>query len=103
MLAAWSSVLIRWAYTVNVVLTSRWPMSSAMPMGRIRLRDTQTRIGVAQAMETLTSMAGRHQRAGVYMPRAPRVDPPPSGVGRPRRHKPPRGQARGYPGDPVAR
>ena len=35
MLPAWSSVLIRWAYTVNVVLTSRWPMSSAMSMGLI--------------------------------------------------------------------
>ena len=35
MLPAWSSVLIRWAYTINVVLMSRCPMSSAMSMGLI--------------------------------------------------------------------
>jgi hypothetical protein len=40
---------------------------------------------------------------GIYMPRAPRVDPPPSGVGRPRQHRRPRGEARGYPGKRVAR
>lgn len=39
---------------------------------------------------------------GVYMPRCPRVDPPRSGVGRPTQHRRPRGEARGYPGDPVA-
>jgi hypothetical protein len=39
---------------------------------------------------------------GVYMPRAPRVDPPPSGVGRPRQRKRPRGEVRGYPGEQIA-
>jgi hypothetical protein len=38
---------------------------------------------------------------GVYMPRAPRVDPPPTGVGQPRQHKRPKGEVRGYPGDPM--
>jgi len=36
------------------------------------------------------------------MGRSPRVDPPASGVGRPRQHRRPRGEARGYPGDQVA-
>ena len=40
---------------------------------------------------------------GVYMPKAPRVDPPRSGVGLPRQHKRPKGEARGYPGDVIAR
>ncbi|MDT5318676.1 MAG: hypothetical protein QOD88_1198 [Mycobacterium sp.] len=42
---------------------------------------------------------------GVYMPRAPRVDPPrnPYGVGVPRQHRRPEGEARGYPGEQVAR
>lgn len=40
---------------------------------------------------------------GIYMPRAPRVDPPPSGVGRPRQHRRPRNEERGYPGERVAR
>ena len=39
---------------------------------------------------------------GIYMGRAPRVDPPPSGVGPPRKHRRPRGEVRGYPGDHVA-
>jgi hypothetical protein len=38
---------------------------------------------------------------GIYMPKAPRVDPPRSGVGRPRQHKRPRGEARGNPGEPI--
>ena len=37
------------------------------------------------------------------MPKAPRVDPPRSGVGPPRQHKRPKGEARGYPGEIVAR
>lgn len=40
---------------------------------------------------------------GQYMPKCPRVDPPRSGVGRPRQHRSPRGEARGYPGDRIAR
>jgi hypothetical protein len=28
-------LLMRWVYTVNVVLTSRWPMSAAISIGRI--------------------------------------------------------------------
>lgn len=39
---------------------------------------------------------------GVYMPRCPRVDPPPRGIGQPQQHRRPRGEARGYPGDQVA-
>jgi hypothetical protein len=38
---------------------------------------------------------------GQYMPRAPRVDPPRCGVGAPRPHRSPRGEARGYPGDRI--
>lgn len=38
---------------------------------------------------------------GIYMPRAPRVNPPASGVGKPRQHKRPRGEARGYPGEQI--
>jgi hypothetical protein len=40
---------------------------------------------------------------GLYRPRAPRVDPPPSGVGPPRLHRRSRDEARGYPGEQVAR
>ena len=40
---------------------------------------------------------------GVYMPKCPRVDPPPSGIGSPRQHRRPRGEASGYPGEQVAR
>ncbi len=40
---------------------------------------------------------------GVYMPRSPRVDPPASGVGRPRQHRRSPAEARGYPGEQVAR
>jgi hypothetical protein len=39
---------------------------------------------------------------GKYMPRAPRVDPPISGVGRPRQHRRPRDEVKGYPGEQVA-
>lgn len=39
---------------------------------------------------------------GVYRGGAPRVDPPPSGVGAPRKHRRPRSEARGYPGDRIA-
>ena len=38
---------------------------------------------------------------GLYRPRPPRVDPPPSGVGPPRKHRRPRNEARGYPGRKV--
>ena len=40
---------------------------------------------------------------GVYMPKAPRVDPPASGVGRPRPHRRPRSEARGDPGEQISR
>jgi hypothetical protein len=40
---------------------------------------------------------------GIYMPKAPRVDPPPSGVGEPRRYRRPPNEARGYPGRRVTR
>ncbi len=39
---------------------------------------------------------------GKYMPRAPRVDPPISGVGRPRQHRRPRDEVKGYPGEQAA-
>jgi hypothetical protein len=39
---------------------------------------------------------------GKYMPRAPRVDPPVSGIGRPREHRRPHDEATGYPGEQVA-
>ena len=41
---------------------------------------------------------------GIYMPRAPRVDPPHNAerVGRPRIHPRPRDEARGYPCEQVA-
>lgn len=39
---------------------------------------------------------------GNYMPRAPRVDPPVSGVGRPRQHRRPHDEVKGYPGEQVA-
>lgn len=41
---------------------------------------------------------------GIYMPRAPRVDPPrnPYGVGPPRQHRRPPDEARGYPGEQIA-
>jgi hypothetical protein len=39
---------------------------------------------------------------GKYMPRAPRVDPPVSGVGRRRQHRRSFDEARGYPGEQVA-
>ena len=43
-------------------------------------------------------------KGGIYMPKAPRIDPPrsPYGVGQPRQHKRPRGEARGCPGDKIA-
>ena len=37
------------------------------------------------------------------MPKCPRVDPPPSDVGRPRQYRRLRGEAKGYPGEQVAR
>jgi len=40
---------------------------------------------------------------GVFRGRAPRVDPPPSGIGTPRPHRRPRGEARGCPGDQIGR
>ena len=40
---------------------------------------------------------------GIYMPKAPRVDPPPNGVGTPRQHRRPRNDARGNPGQRIAR
>lgn len=40
---------------------------------------------------------------GVYRGRPPRLDPPPNGIGTPRPHHRPRGEARGCPGDQVAR
>lgn len=40
---------------------------------------------------------------GAYMPRSPRVDPPASGIGRPRPHRRSASEARGYPGEQVAR
>ena len=42
---------------------------------------------------------------GLYMPKAPRVDPPRNeyGVGVPRQHPRPDHEARGYPGDEVVR
>ena len=40
---------------------------------------------------------------GLYRPRAPRVDPPPNGIGAPRPHRRPRGEARGNPGNQIAR
>lgn len=41
--------------------------------------------------------------AGLYMGRAPRVDPPLNGVGPARLHRRPRNEARGNPGERVAR
>jgi len=38
---------------------------------------------------------------GIYMPKAPRVDPPPSGIGRPLPHRRPRNEARGDSGDRI--
>lgn len=40
---------------------------------------------------------------GIYMPRCPRVDPPVSGIGPPRQVRRPPGEARGFPGEVVAR
>lgn len=40
---------------------------------------------------------------GQYMGRSPRVDPPRSGVGKPRQHRRPRDEVRGYPGEQIAR
>lgn len=40
---------------------------------------------------------------GAYMPRSPRVDPPTNGIGRPRQHRRSPSEARGYPGEQVAR
>ncbi|WIM89321.1 hypothetical protein PT015_07725 [Candidatus Mycobacterium wuenschmannii] len=40
---------------------------------------------------------------GQYMPRAPRLDPPSYGVGRPRQHRRPRNEVRGCPGNRIAR
>jgi hypothetical protein len=38
---------------------------------------------------------------GIYMPKAPRLDPTCSGVGIPREHKRPEHEAKGYPGERV--
>jgi hypothetical protein len=62
MLPAWSSVFIRWAYTVSVVLTSQWPMSSAMSMGLIPAA-MQKLAYMWRSVWNLSS-AGRH--AGLY-------------------------------------
>ena len=35
MLPVWSSVLIKWAYTVNVVVTLLWPMNQLISSGGI--------------------------------------------------------------------
>jgi hypothetical protein len=47
--------------------------------------------------ESKPAMAGPPE-GGIYMPKAPRVDPPRSGVGRHRQHPRPRDEARGYHG-----
>ena len=40
---------------------------------------------------------------GVYRGRSPRLDPPPNGIGTPRKHRRPRSEASGNPGNPIAR
>ncbi|BBZ29478.1 hypothetical protein MMAD_37730 [Mycolicibacterium madagascariense] len=45
----------------------------------------------------------RPEDGGLYRPRAPRVEPPPGGVGAPQPHRRPRNEARGAAGDRLAR
>src|SRR5258705_6307533 len=65
MLPAWSSLLIRWAYTVNVVLTSRWPMSSAMSMGLIPAATQRLAYVWRRAMEYLGRSPGQTWGSGL--------------------------------------
>ena len=61
--------------------------------------ETETEFGFGAGLVALRNNGKSPAEGGIYMGRSPRVDPPPSGVGRPRQHKRPRGEARGYPGD----
>jgi hypothetical protein len=45
MLLAWSSVLIRWAYTVSVVVTFAWPMNLLISSARWIAKSGYRRFG----------------------------------------------------------